>query len=606
MKIGALQRATSRSVNRIPRRWKQAEFSYVKDFNEAGKSGDAEDAVSWTRDYLKNLNYDSDQVKKGRGGVLEELPDQLLRIGIFGSKNMGKTTLFNLFLHPDDRSIELNLPGVTSDAKSAEGSLGRMYFTIIDTPPIIEGRITDIHEGIISSLDIALVVTNARGTTANCELIADWIRLSSTPAILVANFTEENSRSRYIPSLSDKEITTLNLGPPLYISAKEKKGISLLQDVLAPYHAVREAERKQEEWELEDRVISGDKDAADDLAERRRHDRPINVAIVGKFNAGKSTLFNSLLGQDRHQVTDTPGTTRDSASVTARYFGLQIRLQDTPGFEFRKKGRWAFQDPSQHPHAKKERITHWMHTRTLVACKEASVIIFVIDARVGFTRRERVNLDVLFEMGRPIIVVANKWDEVTNKDEQVKLLEMQVQKTSEVKHLTIVCSSAKERTNMGLLMETVIAHYKRWHVRVSSGKLNKFWQKTQSTLRIPYGRSKGRFLNQVASSPPTFAVFLTKATILQGSLAKFLINRLRQEFSLNGIPIRLIQRRKPANVYSQLGYTPPTRVYGNPPNTLRIRWKQWESGATSHNVRRVKQGRTAAQWETTSDAGYTG
>eukprot|EP01060_Flectonema_neradi_P028104 TRINITY_DN37816_c0_g1_i1.p1 TRINITY_DN37816_c0_g1~~TRINITY_DN37816_c0_g1_i1.p1 ORF type:complete len:611 (+),score=54.78 TRINITY_DN37816_c0_g1_i1:35-1867(+) len=608
MHVRALRRVTARAPAWVPRRWKEqaAEFSYVKDYPEAVSSDDKEDAVAWTRDYIKNLDYGDTPIKKGSGGILQEVPDHLLRVGIFGAQNVGKTSIFNLFLHPSDVSIEHSTKGVTSDVKCAEGSMGRMYFTIIDTPAVND-LIMDSHKGIIESIDVALVVTSAYGLTYDCVRVAEWIRSQQVPAILVVN-KYDTQFSKPLPLMLPQDVEAIGLGTPVYMSAKEKSGITELQTLLAPYHAMREAERKREEWELEDNVIAGDKQAADELAERRRDDRIIKVAIVGKFNCGKSTLFNGLLGQDRDQVTDVPGTTRDNILVNTRYFGLQVQLIDTPGFEFRKSARWAIRNPATHPNAKKEKITHWMHSRTLMACRDASVILFLIDARLGFTRKEVHNITHLFEIGRPIIIVANKWDEVQNKSEQLKLMEEQLSATGtrHLKHYTIVCCSAKNKTNLGLLMETIVDHYKRWHTRVSSGKLNKFWMKVQGTLKIPVGRSKARHIVQVASSPPTFAVFLSRAIILQGSLANFLMNSIRSEFSLSGIPIRLIQRRKPTTVYAQLGYTPPRKVFGTPASASSKTWQSWEQGATKHNVRTPKRQSQYTNWETTASKGYTG
>eukprot|EP01064_Diplonema_japonicum_P010065 TRINITY_DN17419_c0_g1_i1.p1 TRINITY_DN17419_c0_g1~~TRINITY_DN17419_c0_g1_i1.p1 ORF type:complete len:613 (+),score=96.68 TRINITY_DN17419_c0_g1_i1:51-1841(+) len=537
--------------------------------------GDTQEAaVDWTKQYIKNLNFDKEEVKTGRKGIIKEAPDHLLRVGLFGAPNVGKSKLYNLLTDNPDHQLSLKIQGTTSDCKTAEALLGRMYFTAIDTPAIEEVFLPQILH-MMTSVDLAFFIINVKkGVTENDMAIAAKLHELKIPTVILANKADNGKEA-----LSDEDLLRISiLGAPLYISASRRTGLGQLQDLIAPLHALREAERKYEEWGLEDAVIAGDGGAKDELADRRRLDRPLRIALVGQTNVGKSTLMNSLLGYSRAHVTPISGTTRDNITVSGRYQTLSVTVTDTPGFSFSKKNRWLARDPANDPNAVMDQVGYWMHRSTLDACRWSYVTVFVIDARVGLTKRIVESVEATMDLGRPVILVANKWDEVEDKTATVQAFEDAMKNTAECKHCTLVCVSAKNGTNMGLLMDTIVDHYRRWHTKISSGKLNVFWHKVQHALHIPKTRSKARHIVQLASSPPTFVIFLDKTTILQTNLARFMIRKFRAEFNLKGIPIRLIQRRKPPSVFKLLGYTNPSKVYKNPPTQMSVQWKKWEKG----------------------------
>eukprot|EP01062_Namystynia_karyoxenos_P073833 TRINITY_DN70668_c0_g1_i1.p2 TRINITY_DN70668_c0_g1~~TRINITY_DN70668_c0_g1_i1.p2 ORF type:complete len:695 (+),score=239.84 TRINITY_DN70668_c0_g1_i1:82-2166(+) len=578
-----------------------------------------ERAGNWSDDYTSKLEaaYDAelkrkqqlrDALSKGEQRVVQELPDHMLRVALFGRPGVGKTHLFNsLCADRLDFSLRAEIPGTTSDAKEADALLGSMYFTAIDTPGIEQGRILPQVQAMADGADLALLVVDvAAGITADDLAVAEWLTGCGAPVLCVANKCDEGTET-----LGDEDLAAVGpLGAPIRLSARTKIGFGTLQDLIAPLHAVREAERKTDEWELEDMVLSGDSAAKEELHERRRTDKAVRIAIVGQHNVGKSTLVNTLLGYERMAVTDLPATTRDAVFVNVTFRGHRLKLFDCPGFTA-KQERWLLHDPKVHPTPVKEEVAHWMHNVTLSAARWSSVILYVFDSRQGITKRVRAEAAGLVNIGRPVILVANKWDEVDAKLEVAQSFEATVQQTRDLRSCTLVCLSAKRGLNISLLMDTVMDHHRRWHMRVPKGKLNLFWHKIQTTLHIPVSRSKVRHMIQVASTPPTFVVFLNRQHILQGALARYLMNQIRSEFGLNGIPVRLVQRRKPPSVWNVLGYNSPQKVFNAPDETASSKkyrhWGRsvdWESsidlagGQGVNNLGSMKrQGGVETRWQ---------
>eukprot|EP00756_Hemistasia_phaeocysticola_P002149 Hpha_TRINITY_DN11480_c0_g1::TRINITY_DN11480_c0_g1_i2::g.137420::m.137420/K03977/engA, der; GTPase len=271
------------------------------------------------------------------------------------------------------------------------------------------------------------------------------------------------------------------------------------------------------------------------------------------------------MGFNKMGVTSVAGTTREAVSFAGNFRGKRIRLFDTPGMN-RMRDRWLLCDPKQNPgRARKEKVGHWMHTATIRAVRWASVVLYVFDARGGLGKQQVSEARSLLQHGRPVVLVANKWDEVEAKLESAQAFDKQIQSDPHLRGSTIVCLSARRGLNLTLLMDTVLDHHKRWHTRVPTGRLNVFWHKIQATLHIQVNRSKVRHIIQVASTPPTFVVFLSSQHILQGSLLRYLMNSIRKEFGLNGIPFRVVQKRKPPSMFNMLGYNRPEKVYQNAP-----------------------------------------
>eukprot|EP01065_Artemidia_motanka_P021852 TRINITY_DN26088_c0_g1_i1.p1 TRINITY_DN26088_c0_g1~~TRINITY_DN26088_c0_g1_i1.p1 ORF type:complete len:642 (+),score=224.04 TRINITY_DN26088_c0_g1_i1:60-1985(+) len=543
-------------------------------------------AEQWSDEYTQKLGqaYEEevrmkqslrDSIVDGESAVVKEVRDSYLRVGLVGRSGVGKSSLHNVMsVDFVEKGIALaNFPALTSDSRETEGLLGRMSFTVVDTPGMHRGIVLPQTAAVVATLDVVLlVVDGSTGLTEDDHSVIQYVASLDAPALVLANKCDQGTEM--LPA-EDLEALAM-FGSPVRVSGLHGTGLGTLQDLLAPLHAVREAERKADEWELEDAVLNeGDAAAKTELAEVRRADRSIRAAIVGNPNAGKSSLLNQLLGYRRSAVGEAPGTTRDAVSVSTTFRGHRIKFFDCPGFTS-LKDRWLVHNPKQHHRPIREPVNYTMHQAAVRVCQWSSVILYVFDARFGLTKQVRGHVQMLLPLGRPVVLVANKWDEVEAKLEVAQRFERDIHTSRTMKSTTLVCASGKKGLNVTLLMETLLDHHRRWHTHVTKGRLNMFWAKVQSTLHIPRTRSKVRQLVQVASAPPTFVLFLTRQRLLMGSLASFFIHKLRKEFELHGIPIRLVQRRKDPSVFNVLGYTNPQKVYEPPPKvTEGARWGAW-------------------------------
>ena len=266
---------------------------------ETGAPLDSEDAISWAQDNAERIMAEHEEApvrKEGVKGVVAETEDQMLRVALFGKESVGKSRLFNCFVDAMDHSQRTDIPGVTSDTRCAEASLGRMYFTAIDTPGIKKNFIPPAVEMIAPSVDLALFVVDVRAGLDEDDLfVSRYLAELKIPTILVGNKSQHKTHTLS----KNEEVALIKHGPPVYVSATMKSGLGKIQDLIAPMHAMREAERKRGEWALEDRVLEGDAEAREELGEVRRLDTALRIVVTGPFNVGKSTLFNSMLGYDR-------------------------------------------------------------------------------------------------------------------------------------------------------------------------------------------------------------------------------------------------------------------------------------------------------------------
>ena len=259
----------------------------------------AEESASWADENARRVLSKDDtpvEEKTDAKGLVEEVEDHMLRVAVFGKQGVGKTRLFNALVDKPDHGLYNAINGATSDCRIAEATLGRMFFTAIDTPGITDNVISPQCRMIVHSVDVALFVVNARDRVDKDDMaVSEFLAKHDVPVVVLANKADTEEIT-----LSDRnQRQLLQHGLALNVSAKAKLGFGALQDMLAPYHALREADRKEEEWALEDAIIAGDVSARDALGNLRRVDRPIKVCITGTFNVGKSTLVNSLLGYDR-------------------------------------------------------------------------------------------------------------------------------------------------------------------------------------------------------------------------------------------------------------------------------------------------------------------
>lgn len=451
-----------------------------------------------------------------------------LTIAIVGRPNVGKSTLFNR-LAGKRLAIVDDTPGVTRDRRMGEGRIADLRFSIFDTAGFedasnstLEGRMREQTDKAIQDADVALFLIDARaGVTPLDNHFADWIRSRNIPVILLANKCEGRSGEA---GLYDSY--SLGLGDPLPFSAEHGEGLGELYDVLRPYaDDYAEMEREPEpnvDIELED----------DD------HSGPIQMAIVGRPNVGKSTLINKLIGDDRLLTGPEAGITRDAIAVEWSYQGRQLKLIDTAGM--RRKGKVT---------DKIERLSTQDSNR---AIQYAQLVVLVLDSNDMLEKQDLTIARQVIEEGRVLIIAANKWDIVKDrKAAKEKLNDRLLTSLPQVRGVPVLNISALTGKGLEKLLPTAFEVFETWNKRVSTGQLNQWLE--HMTQRHPPPITSGRrlrlrYITQAKSRPPTFIVFCSKGVALPEAYRRYLINGLRDDFGLVGIPIRLLVR-KGANPY---------------------------------------------------------
>ncbi len=451
-------------------------------------------------------------------------------VALIGRPNVGKSTLFNRLVGARQALVD-DIPGLTRDRREGEAHLGPLGFQVIDTAglddargEVLEARMRQQTETAVDEADVALLLFDARaGVTPLDEHFANWLRAKDKPVVLVANKCESRAAE---PGLL--EAYSLGLGEPLAVSAEHGEGLSLLYDALAPFAG---------EEVGEDEVPANEAEDEDDP------NRPLNMAIVGRPNVGKSTLLNRLLGEERVLTGPEPGITRDAIAVPWRWDdgeggGRDIRLVDTAGLR------------------RKARVTETPEVLsagdTLRAVRFAEVVVLMLDATQPMEKQDLHIANLVVEEGRACIIVLNKWDLVeSRKKVRAELADRLEKSLAQAKGLPIVTLSALTAKGVGGLMPAVLKIHGIWNRRVSTSGLN-LWLEDMATRHPPpavRGRAQRlRYITQVKTRPPTFALFAGRPEALPASYLRYLENGLREAFGLDGVPIR-IHARKGKNPY---------------------------------------------------------
>jgi GTP-binding protein len=447
-------------------------------------------------------------------------------VAIIGRPNVGKSTLFNR-LSGKRLALVDNMPGVTRDRREADGILAGAPFRIIDTAGLedvhdssLEARMRAQTEQAVRDADVVLFMIDAReGVSALDTLVARDLRRQKTPIILVANKAEGRAG---IPGIG--EAYGLGFGTPIAISAEHGDGMGELFDALAPYIDVPR---------LEDEEGEGD----DEEAGPRR----IHVAIVGRPNAGKSTLMNAILGEDRVLTAPEAGTTRDSISVDFTHAGRDLRLIDTAGM--RRRARVS------------EKIEQMAVDEALRAIRLAHVVILVTDADQVLDKQDLTIARWVLEEGRALVIALNKWDIVPDRKAALQRLSDRLQTSlPQVVGIPTVTISALRGQRLDALLDDVLRIYDVWNRRVSTGQLNRWLEAMRDAHQPPLAQgrtNKLRYMTQVKARPPTFALFCSQPGDLPDSYQRYLVNGLREPFGLSGVPIRLLLRPSSKNPYAE-------------------------------------------------------
>ena len=444
-----------------------------------------------------------------------------LKVAIVGRPNVGKSTLFNRLVGKrlalvDDR------PGVTRDRRYADGNIGDMDLTLIDTAGYedvtddsLESRMREQTEAALEDGDLILFMMDAReGVTSLDQIFADRLRKQHKPVILLANKSESRESGGGIG-----EAYSLGFGEPVAISAEHGEGMADL------YAAVVAA-------------------SADIFVEEvDEPDKPIRIAIIGRPNAGKSTLINRLIGEDRMLTGPEAGITRDSISVDWEYEGQNIRLVDTAGM--RRKARVQ------------EKLEKLSVADTIRAITFAEVVVLVMDKDDAFDTQDLQLADLVEREGRALVYVAAKWDlEESPQAKLAKLTQMAEDKLPQLKGSPFVALSSHSGRGVERLMPAVLQAHATWSVKVKTKDLNT-WLALATQRHPPPAvdgkRIKPKYMAQTKARPPTFVLMASRAESMPEQYKRYLVNNLRESFDLPGTPIRLLVKSGSENPYAPGG-----------------------------------------------------
>jgi GTPase len=441
---------------------------------------------------------------------------------IIGRPNVGKSTLFNRLVGQRLALVD-DLPGVTRDRREGEAHLSDLSFRVIDTAGLddiqddsLEARMRQQTERAVVDADVVLFVIDARaGITPLDKHFAAWLRRGKTPVVVVANKAEGRGGAGGI-----YEAFELGLGDPVAISAEHGEGLADLFAALMPFGEAPVQEVVNEFDEAE----PTDEDAAS---------HKIQLAIVGRPNVGKSTLINRLLNEDRMLTGPEAGITRDAIGVDWEWRDHRFRIIDTAGM--RKKPKVE---------GKLEKLSVGDTLRTI---RFAEVVVLVLDGEQPLERQDLTIGRMVEDEGRALVIALSKWDLITDKQATLQRLADRLSiSLPQVQGITCVPVSGKTGQGLDRLMEAVVATHTVWNKRIPTPQLNRWLTAVQEHNPPPLvdgKRLRLRYMTQANIRPPTFALFASKPGDLPDSYRRYLVNLMRGDFNLPGVPIRMMLRK---------------------------------------------------------------
>lgn len=448
-------------------------------------------------------------------------------VAIIGRPNVGKSTLFNRLTGKRQALVD-DQPGVTRDRREGDANLGGLEFKIMDTAGLEEAedgslaaRMTAQTQAAVKDADVAMMVIDGRaGVTAMDEHFASWLRKQKRPIILVVN-KAEGKAGRNVAA----EAYKLGLGEPIAISAEHGEGLSELYDALSKFAPKNENENED-----------GEEEIAEDTVEK-----PLQLAIVGRPNVGKSTLFNHILGEERVLTGPEAGITRDAIMVDHTFEGRTFKLVDTAGM--RRKAN---------VNAKVEKLSV---ADTLETIKYAHVVVLVLDAEMPLEKQDNTIAALVEQEGRCMVIAINKWDLVADKTAYIKTIYQRLEHVlPQVKGIPVIPISGKTGHNVTKLLHECFRMYDLWNAHISTGQLNRWLEAAleKNTPQLVSGRRvKIRYMVQKTARPPTFILFSNTSDVPEHYI-RYLTNDLREAFDLPGVPIR-IRIKKNKNPYDDTG-----------------------------------------------------
>ena len=457
-------------------------------------------------------------------------------VAIVGRPNVGKSTLFNRLV---GRRIALvdDTPGVTRDRREAEGHIGDLAFRVLDTAGFedrtdgsLEDRMRQQTELAIREADVILFMIDARaGVTPLDERFAQVLRKASKPVHLIANKAEGRGAG---PGLL--EAYSLGFGEPTGISAEHGLGMADLHAIVSA--AIEAQAPTDEPVATEDRLPEVDIDVPEDDGSteegpplRWDPNRYLNVAVIGRPNAGKSTLINRMVGEERLLTGPEAGITRDSILVPWEWEGRVVNLVDTAGI--RRRARVT---------GKLEKLAVGDALRSI---QYAEVVVLLLDATIPFEKQDLALADLVEREGRALVIAINKWDLIEDKNKTLTMLREECERLlPQLRGVPLVTVSGLQGRNLDRLMQAIFAAERVWNTHVSTAKLNR-WLAAMTEAHQPPAvsgrRLKLRYMTQAKIRPPSFIVFASRPEALPESYQRYLVNGMREAFGMRGTPIRL-------------------------------------------------------------------
>jgi len=439
-------------------------------------------------------------------------------VAIVGRPNVGKSTLFNRLIGRRQALVN-DQPGVTRDRREGEARLGDLSFTAVDTagleeaaPDSLPDRMAAQTKVAIASADAVMFLMDARtGVMPSDRAIAQLVRKSGKPAILVANKCEGRAAQSGV-----HEAYTLGLGEPIALSAEHGEGLSDL------YDALRVALPEQTE------------PADDEAAEEPETERPIRVAVVGRPNAGKSTLVNRLVGEERMLTGPEAGITRDTIAVDLEWYGRHFLLHDTAGL--------------RRPARIEETLEKLSPSDAIEAIRFAEVVVVLMDAAGAFEDQDLRIADLVEREGRALVIAISKWDLKEHDGGAIgKMRDEADRRLQQVRGVPVVAVSGLTGEGLDRMMKAVLETHAVWNKRVPTHALNRWLEEAIAAHPPPAvsgRRLKLNYMTQAKARPPSFVLFCTRADAVPDDYKRYLINGLRETFDLPGVPIRLMLREK--------------------------------------------------------------
>ena len=470
-------------------------------------------------------------------------------LAIVGRPNVGKSTLFNR-LTGTHHAIVDNQPGVTRDRREGEGRLAEMRFRLVDTAGLekaksgtLEDRMRLQTEAAVQQADITLLVIDGRAGLLPDDLyFAQQIRRSGTSVVLLANKCEGSAGLETLA-----EAWQLGLGAAVPVSAAHGDGLSDLYDALLDQSRQMGLEAAlfgEDQTEQSDDVYAqkpmADPDDERDMWIDEAAYEPIRIAVVGRPNMGKSTLVNTLIGEKRLLTGPEAGITRDAITLPFVWREQDYQLVDTAGI--RRQARVT------------DKVERLMVGDAQRAIQFARVCILMLDARQPPHRQDMVIARQITDEGRALVIAANMWDDVADKRMAMQRINDRLETSlAQVRGVPVVPLSGLYGQGLDRLMQTVEDIHRLWNTRISTGQLNRWLEPMLEAHPPPMSQGRRlriRYMTQVRTRPPTFALFASRPVDLPESYLRYLIRGLRADFGLLGIPVRMLLRKGSENPFA--------------------------------------------------------